>query len=504
MLVIDQDGNRKIDKDCIITPAKNVDGQPLLKGSVERKRYNRMYKINSSVISEDKVRVKFDIKLKFTVDNKEVEKVITSYVTPVLSINQNYRQEEYEFPDIYFDASSKLYLSGKIIKSDGSEEDFTSNEYEFNEEEDTCFTFDISSNIKFDFCFESAFPMLLVQTSYTNPYPIAEVFIQIVRINDHIISEKNSFYEANFTVLSDELYKILHFDVPEEFRECKLYVTITKAYYNITFFDEKVLILDDHHGLVDVNGSETIDILMINGQAGIPKVHIEFFYVKTQKEGLIISPDGYTFKLIPKIFNAMLIPFYYGSTQFAINFPTLSTGSVKVARTTTFIGDFAFVTFSNAEDSEVDCTIYLTATGIGDQEPNVTIDFSNYQPLIDRRGNFSFNVISINGASVHCDMNGKVLISELVANKAGFSITDVTKPVTFTAICRNSSEKACLIEYPAPSSSGFHLIRYPNRDGISITGRGFLAEAIHSNTQRLISAKLKSTVNILKSQLILS
>lgn len=58
------------------------------------------------------------------------------------------------------------------------------------------------------------------------------------------------------------------------------------------------------------------------------------------------------------------------------------------------------------------------------------------------------------------------------------NITDVSKPITFTAICENSSGMACEITYPAPTMTGFHLIHYPNRDGISTTGRGFLAEII--------------------------
>ncbi|KAK8865345.1 hypothetical protein M9Y10_010886 [Tritrichomonas musculus] len=73
----------------------------------------------------------------------------------------------------------------------------------------------------------------------------------------------------------------------------------------------------------------------------------------------------------------------------------------------------------------------------------------------------------------------KILVSKLFDREAKFNITDVSSPVTFTAICANNSQKACIIDYPSPSQTGFHLIRYTNCGGIIIIGRDFfLAEVI--------------------------
>lgn len=467
LLVIDQDGNRKIDKDCIIKPSSFLDKQFQIKGDVKPKGFPIKYKINSSVINEDNVRVLFHLVVNF--------KLVSSFVTPVLRENQNYRQEEYVFPTLYIKSGTDIYLSGSIFRSDDSEEPFLSNDYYY-DEENTCFTFDVGFNIKFEICFEPFNSLFLVKTSYTNPYPLAEVFLQTININDFSFVNDAFKYIATFKVTNQEKYKILHFDIPKEYHDCSLYITIPKTNYCISFFDDKVLLLDDFHGLIEINQNKIIDIL-IAIESGIENVQIEYFYAKTQKKSLIISPNGSTFKLIPNVFNTMMIPLYYGLMEYKFYFNSVD--EVSVARTTHVFGDYVFTTFFTDENKKIDCTIYLIATVIGDQEPSVTVDLSNYQPLITQSGNFSYYIHSKNGVKILCEMNDKFMTSDIIDNRSEFIITDVSKPITFTKICRNSNEKACLIEYPAPSTSGFHLIKYPNRDGISITGRGFLVEAIY-------------------------
>lgn len=118
-------------------------------------------------------------------------------------------------------------------------------------------------------------------------------------------------------------------------------------------------------------------------------------------------------------------------------------------------------------------------TSIGDLEPNVTMNFSSYQPYLDRYHHFEFEVSTSNGFRIVCEMNGKKLYSDLVNQSAHFNITEVSQPITFSSICANNSERACLIKYPTPNETGYHLLRYPDRDGISVTGRGFLTEFIY-------------------------
>lgn len=84
-------------------------------------------------------------------------------------------------------------------------------------------------------------------------------------------------------------------------------------------------------------------------------------------------------------------------------------------------------------------------------------------------------------------MNGEKFYSNLVNNEAEFNITDVSQPITFTSMCANNTERACLIEYPAPKETGYHLIRYPNRECISITGRGFLAEIVFAEKGKCLT-----------------
>lgn len=72
----------------------------------------------------------------------------------------------------------------------------------------------------------------------------------------------------------------------------------------------------------------------------------------------------------------------------------------------------------------------------------------------------------------------KILVSKLFDR-------EVLSPVTFTAICANNSQKACIIDYPPPSQTGFHLIRYTNCGCILIIGNDFfLAEVIHVEKEK--------------------
>lgn len=486
LFVIDQNGSRYVDNDCIITPYNLIDDQQAENskpGIIENVNYEYRCSITSSDIKENNVHVLMEIYEKIIVNGNEKNILITSFITPALNIGDKYTRNG--FPHIHFNYGDKLYIKGKIYKSDHTEEDFiTSESFTFNGESKAVFTFILNDNLQFTFSFSAIAPLVRVQTSVTNPYPLIEKVIQVVNMKDFIISENTSIYEAQFRLSAYDEYVILRFDIPEEHRNRKLLIIsygLFESFYQVlTFIDDKCLLLNENHAIIDIQGNEVIDVLMKRNSQISVAFQFRYMYITTPEAGLVISESGYSFKLITTAATAFLIPFFNGKTSYGMLFPGLNDGDlIYVARYRSLINDFAFFTFTNMENTSVDCTIYIMTTGIGDLEPNVTINFASYQPYLDRYHYFEFEVSTSNGFRIECEINGKKMHSDLVNQSARFNITDVSKPITFSSICSNSTERACLIEYPVPNETGYHLLRYPNRDGISITGRGFLSEFIY-------------------------
>lgn len=120
------------------------------------------------------------------------------------------------------------------------------------------------------------------------------------------------------------------------------------------------------------------------------------------------------------------------------------------------------------------CTVPVTSNVIfiSNYQPYVTLSTNFYYHL-----NYAFHVICSNGKAIKAVINDKIYIQPIVNGKADFKF-GVDGDFTFYPICENDSGTFCQIEYETPSTNGYHLIKYPNRNGISRTGGGFLAEII--------------------------
>ena len=133
---------------------------------------------------------------------------------------------------------------------------------------------------------------------------------------------------------------------------------------------------------------------------------------------------------------------------------------------------------------DIEPTTYLMLNAmsvIAEDEPYISIDltlFKSFYHISDFIPYAFFpNMLKKSvGYEIYDDkLNGKIF--------APFSFVDIDWDnlpiVQYSALCLDDPNGAgCEIEYPAPEINRYYLIQYPNRDGISITGRGFLAELI--------------------------
>lgn len=333
LFVIDQNGNRFVDNNCIITPYNLIDDQQAENskpGVIENVNYEYQCRITSSDIKENNVHVKMEIYEKITVNGNEKDIFITSFITPALNIGDKYTRKG--FPHIHFNYGDKLYIKGKIYKSDHTEEDFTSNEsFTFTGKSKDDFTFILNDNLKFTFSFGAIAPLVRVQTSITNPYPLIESVIEIINMKDFIIQVDISIYQSQFRLSPYDEYVILRFDIPEEHRNHKLLVIsegiFESLYQVLNFIDDKCLLLNENHAIIDINGSEVIDVLMernTNFSIISSVFQFRYMYITTPEAGLVISESGYSFKLVTNSATAFLIPFFNGRTSYGMLFPGLN------------------------------------------------------------------------------------------------------------------------------------------------------------------------------------
>lgn len=132
--------------------------------------------------------------------------------------------------------------------------------------------------------------------------------------------------------------------------------------------------------------------------------------------------------------------------------------------------------------------IYQTSTVVKENEPYNTVDIGFIKELTDI-GSVSFTVFSENADKMACtgfsseltaekdfleDNTKKVALFKFIIPKG--SISSNSFEVTFLPLC--SSGSYCHINFDANSGENFYLLSYPNTDGISITGSGFLTEII--------------------------
>lgn len=180
-------------------------------------------------------------------------------------------------------------------------------------------------------------PLVNVKTSITNPYPLIESVIQIVNLNDFIIRSSFSIYDFQILLSPYNEYVILRFEIPEEHRHHKLLIIslgiIQSLYHVLAFIDEDCQLLDEQHAIIDIQEKEIVDVLMARKGAYGVQFQFRYLFVTTPDAGLIISENGYSFKLMPNVPSVMLLPFFNGRAAYTTLYPDLKDGEkVQVLR----------------------------------------------------------------------------------------------------------------------------------------------------------------------------
>lgn len=318
--------------------------------------------------------------------------------------------------------------------------------------------------------------MFLIKTSLAKPYNNYETVTAVCDMYAYVYETvKDEYYYFFFLFNTQETYKILKFEnIPEEHRHDKIYIMFWHEEYGISFLYSRVTQFDSGAGIIDIDGCDTLEIPIIREYQDNVDIYGKFHYVEYQPTGMIYVPDGTPFSVRKGIGTFVMVPDYYGSASLLFEFTEGTTGfyiADRYKNCSTFV-------FYRYHDNGDEFILYLNSTGLAEDEPSVSIDLTNLQNYADTYGQIIYSFYSHNGIKIRAEMNEKSEIVDIVDQKATFIFKGKLNNVVFTSLCSNESEKGCENKYPEPEETGFHLIRYPDRWGISTTGQRFLAEAI--------------------------
>lgn len=130
---------------------------------------------------------------------------------------------------------------------------------------------------------------------------------------------------------------------------------------------------------------------------------------------------------------------------------------------------------------ETSVDFYLAYSQLPENVPIYTINLDYISPYLSGPSinSYKYYIYFPGGYRIQGQYNNEILqiVDVNEDGVAEFTLTRVGD-ISFSPHCRDTKGKMCLITYDTPKSTGFHLIRYPNTNGISITGSGFLVELI--------------------------
>ncbi|KAK8878428.1 hypothetical protein M9Y10_005201 [Tritrichomonas musculus] len=181
------------------------------------------------------------------------------------------------------------------------------------------------------------------------------------------------------------------------------------------------------------------------------------------------------------LFNAILLPII-GDRIYLMTNPVL-----EIYKMATINEETLFVLFKKfSDDAEVKLTLQYTQ--ITDLQPFLDVDLTYAYDINHLEGveidyeEYDYAVYCNNAKSIILKQNNEIIAEvnedQKIAGLFTFSIPiDTTGIVTFIPVCKDETGKMCQLSY-TPTSTGYDVIKYPNRDGISTTGSGFYVEAI--------------------------
>lgn len=440
---------------------------------------------------------KCHLRIEFFMDKGGDEEVIKvgSFYTPLFSqgefTSENFNWEDEWMIDFDQPYEATFYYSGEIIFEDGSKIKITETSVDLVSilESGETLLIHLDENIDVNFLVDIYNPTLIVETSLTGELPFIMMIVEDVYADDRKVVDTHEFFSYGFFVVYDknDIFQVIHIDVQPEYKYNKMFLLhINNPTDDPLYFQSPEMIsVCELYGYFDLYGQDSIEVLMSRDPNTFEYYFVRVVFCDFDPEKLFLTYNGASVIMKPKMATLMLLPRYQKWHAIIMN---ETSGKYIIENSYLNWGEYAEYNVVRAyytNTTEQKTVLFQnTITSIGETEPYFTIDLSIYQSFYNLSGYFYFSVMSRNAKLIKCEFNDQVLIQSGDSNapfvfklvKKNINDTGIAK---FSAVCPDDPYGiACEITYEAPYVTGFHLIHYPNRDGISITGRGFLAELI--------------------------
>lgn len=303
--------------------------------------------------------------------------------------------------------------------------------------------------------------------------PSQEILAETFEIVDINMSNSISIHFRE-----NEMFKLLRISIPERFYNTYLGIITPLGNIFRFLYKEKRTTYNDNFFFFNVSSNEHIDIPIRRNDKidNSYRFQLEFFKLGSSELVILDNTQGWDIEFDDdEIQRAFIIPTFKGSSS--ILFKGIKNANNRTDHYINLDSKTCLYFLNYTKEFIGNCTIFLSYSYISDSQPSIAIDLSYMEPLFSEYDNFSFTIYCNNGIEVTATIDNYTTKAPITNGKSNIILSKVGL-VTFTPICKDKTGIMCQITYDTPSETGYHFIRYPNRDGISITGAGFLAEVI--------------------------
>lgn len=307
--------------------------------------------------------------------------------------------------------------------------------------------------------------------------PAQEILAEVTELFDLNMSNNVSVHFRE-----NEIFKILRIRIPEKFYNTNLgIISPTGNIFRFLYKEERTT-YNDNFFFFNVSSKEIIDIPVRRSDT-IDQTYgflFEFFKLGSSEIVILDNTQGWDIEFNDDgIQRAFIIPTFKGSSSIVFKgFKDLNPNNNNQTDHYTNLDMNTCLYFLYSRKGLIgNCTVFLAYSYISDSQPSITIDLSYMEPVFEEYPEFLFTIYCNNGKEILGTVDNYSVTAPIVNGISNLVLSEVGL-VTFTPICKDKTGIMCQITYDMPSETGYHFIRYPNRDGISTTGAGFLAEVI--------------------------
>lgn len=447
--------------------------------------------------SDEKCKLIIDFYMKYEQNDQGKIVKITTFCTQMFSKGSYMNVPFMIYPwwsEFDFREEQSLFYSGKIIYENNEEKEVTetyfnlTNMYVENSK-NPILSIQVDENVNISFMFNSIDYKLIIESTRKDNLPPVMILLESTEITEQIEPENDFTFRYRMQFGYADRYKLHRLSVPDIYKNHKL-LLMNVDFFNrqeISLFGKNLVQLNNDQSYVELGDEDTFEFVAVRSSTNWPSILFRFIFCEFNNETLFLSPQGTPIQFGYDVPTLIFIPIYFDNYHCIMN----NTNEEYYWHTIyPCFGDsadeYVVETFHSTTMKPQVMKLQLAVYPMGDLEPYLNVDLSPYQDFYDQIGNLSFNVVSANATKIKCEFNGKTQVfirDSEDDNNFKFLFEKKNDPIlataNFTSVCSDDVYGvACEITYPAPKRSGFHLIEYPNRDGISITGRGFFRELI--------------------------